>query len=139
MPSPPGCEVNLRTKAIRFFGCEDDKAKINAVEKHLAEVTRQLKARSGLTNKERRALNREANILRRWLEPKASLKMDRRVLKSIRNLGLSITPNRRWKPSKRRGREARRWNREQNLQRRPDYDPCVITTDELECIRRLRT
>jgi hypothetical protein len=110
---------------------------ISAAENRTALVTSQLDARSGLTSRERRALSNERNILRRWLEPKASLKIDHRALNNIRKQ-LSVTPNRRRKPSKRRARDARRWNREQNLQRRPDYDPCVVSTDQLEQIRQLR-
>ena len=133
----PACEVNLKTRAIRFLGCEDQEAMISAAENRFALVTSQLDARSGLTSRERRALSNERNILCRWLEPKASLKVDHRALNSIKQR-LSVTPNRRQKPSKRRARDARRWNREQNLQRRPDYDPCVISMEQLEQIRQLR-
>jgi hypothetical protein len=133
----PGCDVDLKTRAIRFLGCKDQEAMIRAAENRAALVTSQLDARSGLTNRERRALSNERNILRRWLEPKASLKIDHRPLNNIRKQ-LSVTPTRRRKPSKRRARDARRWNREQNLQRRPDYDPCVVNMEQLEQIQQLR-
>jgi hypothetical protein len=156
MPSPLGCEVDLGTKIIRFFGCEDDKAKVSAVEKRLALVTSQLRTRSGLTNKERRALSNEGNVLRRWLDPYpgATRTKDapwlfpeartpeerRRMLNRFRN----PTPKRR-KPTNRRAREARRWHREQppplglgTLQTRPGCNPPVVPMEVLESLRSLR-
>jgi hypothetical protein len=138
MSSPPGCELDLRTKAIRFFGCEDEKSNVNAVEKRLALVTSQ---RSGLTNKKRRALNREANILRRWLSPDARTSDWRSRLKGLKRSINNLKFSRRRKRTKRTVREARRTYREQHthLQRRPDYtQKPVISMDELEHIRRLR-
>src|SRR6266480_3797385 len=136
MPSPPGCEVDLRTKTIRFFGCEDQQAMISAVEKRLALVTSQLRSRSGLTNRERRALSNEGNVLRRWLSTEFETPDSPEVKKSLNNLRYA----RRKKPTKRRARKARQLYSEQHthLQRRPDYNPPpVITLDQLELMRRL--
>jgi hypothetical protein len=65
----PSCEVSLGTKEIRFLGDnrEDKEAQIRAAEKRAALVELELKARSGLTNRNRRALNRETNCLHEWL------------------------------------------------------------------------
>ena len=124
----PGCEVDLKTRAIRFLGCEDQEAMISAAEKRVALVTSQLDERSGLTNRERRALNREANILRRWLSPDAKTpEQRRRALNRLRNQRRAIMTNQRRKPTKRRARKARRDYREQRtLQKRPDYTPPVL-------------
>jgi hypothetical protein len=123
------CEVDLETKEIRFLGCEDDEAMINAAEKRLALVTSQLSARSGLTNRERRELNREGDILCRWLFPDdkrlATQRGEHARLINRHNRALS---GEKWrKPSKRERREARRHYREQHtVQKRPDYRPAAV-------------
>jgi hypothetical protein len=113
---------------------------ISAAEKRAALVTSQLDARSGLTNKERRALSNERNILRRWLFPDAETPLRRPgLLKSLTNLRKSMAKPR--KPTKRRARQARRTYREQHteLQRRPDHtQKPVISMEQLERARRLR-
>jgi hypothetical protein len=151
----PSCEVDLETKTIRFFACKDQEAMISAAEKRFALVISQLDARSGLTNRERRALNREANILRRWLDPYpgATRTKDpwlfpeartpeerRRMLNRVRN----PIPTRR-KTTNRRAREARRWYREQpppfglgTTQTRPDCNPPVVPMEVLKRLRSLR-
>jgi hypothetical protein len=60
------CEVDLATKGIRFLGCEGYEAMTSAVDERIAQLTSRLDARSGLTNRERRALNRERNFLQKW-------------------------------------------------------------------------
>jgi hypothetical protein len=133
------CEVNLETKKIRFLGCEDGEAMINAAEKRLALVTSRLSARSGLTNRYRRELNREGNILRRWLSPDGKkLATQRGNLARLINRHNRALSGQGWrKPSKRQRRDARRHYREQHtLQKRPDYRPPVMTEEErLELIK----
>jgi len=128
------CEVDLTTASIRFHGCESDEAKISAAERQLAMVAGQLNARSGFTNRERRQLKREANILRRWLFPDART-LSRARLQSIANrryCALSALSGQGWpKPSKRQRREARRNYRDAPpIERRPDYKPPVLTEPE---------
>lgn len=137
----PGCELNLKTRAIRFLGCEDQEAMIRAAEKRFALVTSHLDAHSGLTNRERRALNREANILHRWLFPDAKTPGERRrALNILGNQRRAIMTTQRRKPTKRRAREARRDYREhRTLQKRPDYtQPIVLSVEGRERLRRLR-
>jgi hypothetical protein len=135
----PSCEVDLEAKTIRFFACRDQEAMISAAEKRFALVTGQLDARSGLTNRERRALNREANILRRWLFPDAKTPRERRLsIKMANNLQRASGASGR-KTIRRRAREARRDYREQHtLEKRPDYTPSpVISQDQLKRMRQL--
>jgi hypothetical protein len=133
----PGCEVDLKTMAIRFSGCEGDKATIGLVEERLAAVTRQLGARSGLTNRERRELSREANILRRWLFPDDKRSVNQRGVRARlinrrrRALSVNASGEKSRKPSKRECREARRHYREQHApQKRPDYHTPVMMTEK---------
>jgi hypothetical protein len=67
MESPPICEVDLKTGTIRWPGCEDLETMIGAAENRLALVISQLSAPSGLTNRQRRGLNRGRNNLSLWL------------------------------------------------------------------------
>jgi len=127
------CEVDLTTKEIRFLGYGGDEAMINAAEKRLALVTSQLSARSGLTNRERRELNREGNILRRWLSPDGKkLATQRGDLARLINRHSRALSGEKWrKRSKRERREARRHYREQHtLQKRPDYHPAVVLPEK---------
>jgi hypothetical protein len=61
------CEVDLAAKTIRF-DCEDHEAQRTAVEKRIAQLTSMVNARSGWTNRGRRALNRERRFLLRWMD-----------------------------------------------------------------------
>jgi hypothetical protein len=61
------CEVDLATKTIHF-GCEDYAAQRDAAAKRIAQLTKLLNARSGWTNRGRRALNRERRFLLRWMD-----------------------------------------------------------------------
>jgi hypothetical protein len=127
------CEVDLKTKEIRFAGCEDDNAMIGMAEERLAAVTRQLGAKSGLTNRERRELSREANILRRWLFPDDKRSVNQRGMHArlINRRRRALSGEKSRKPSKRECREARRHYREQHtLQKRPDYRAPVVITEE---------
>jgi hypothetical protein len=136
-----GCEVDLKTRAIRFLGCEDQEAMIRAAEHRLAASSDMIGARSGFTNRDRRALNQEIKILRRWLSPDAKTpEQRRRALNRLRNQRRAITTNQRRKTTKRRAREARRDYREQRtLQKRPDYaPPIVLSIEGRERLRRLR-
>jgi len=63
------CGVDLATKMIRFAGCENREAMTAAAEKRLALVSAQLNGKGGLTNRERRVLSRERNLLSYWLMP----------------------------------------------------------------------
>ncbi len=135
------CEVSLDPREIRFRGCDSDEARIAAVKQRLSLIDGQLEARSGPTNKERRALNREANVLRRWLSPDDSLvKLPRSEKAKISNLRSGIRSAKRRKPTKRERRVSRRAYREQHelhVQVRPDYSPPVFSLDELKAIRRI--
>jgi hypothetical protein len=62
----PGCDVDLKTRAIRFLGCEDQEAMIRAAEHRLAALSDMIGAHSGFTNRQRQGMNRERNFLRRW-------------------------------------------------------------------------
>lgn len=62
----PGCEVDLKTRAIRFLGCEDQEAMISAAENRVAALSSMIGARSGFTNRQRQGMNRERNFLRKW-------------------------------------------------------------------------
>jgi hypothetical protein len=62
----PGCEVDLKTRAIRFIACEDQEAMIRAEEKRVAALSDMIAARSGFTNRQRREMNRERNFLHKW-------------------------------------------------------------------------
>jgi hypothetical protein len=135
----PGCEVDLKTRAIRFLGCEDQEAMMSVAENRVAALSSMIGARSGFTNRERRALNKEVRILRGWLSPDAKTpEQRRRALNRLRNQRRAITTNQRRKATKRRAREARRDYREQRtLEKRPDYTPPVLSVDELKRLRRL--
>jgi hypothetical protein len=61
-----GCEVDLKTRAIRFLGCEGQEAMIRAAEHRLAALSDMIGAHSGFTNRQRQGMNRERNFLRRW-------------------------------------------------------------------------
>jgi hypothetical protein len=123
----PSCEVDLATKTVRF-DCDDHEAQRTAAEKRLALINGQLNARSGLTNQKRRMLNREANMLQRWLSPDNDPKAKkRRELNRLRNQRRRILSGERRKPTKRECREARRFDREPHTQwKRPDYSPPVV-------------
>jgi hypothetical protein len=60
------CEVEA-TKTIHF-GCEDYAAQRDAAAKRIAQLTKLLNARSGWTNRGRRALNRERKFLLHWMD-----------------------------------------------------------------------
>ena len=62
----PGCEVDLKTRAIRFIACEDQEAMISVAEKRVAALSDMIAARSGFTNRQRREMNRERNFLHKW-------------------------------------------------------------------------
>ena len=62
----PGCDVDLKTRAIRFLGCADREAMISAAEKRVAALSDMIAARSGFTNRQRREMNRERNFLHKW-------------------------------------------------------------------------
>jgi len=103
------CEVDLTKASIRFSSCE---------------------SKSGLTNRERRALNREANILRRWLSPDARMLTRARFARIANRRRRALSGERLRKPTKREAREARCAYREQHtqpVQRRPNYEPPVLT------------
>src|SRR5262249_44053006 len=136
-------EVDLGAKQIRFHGCETAEAKISVAKTRLALVTSQLSARSGLTNRERKALNREANILRRWLFPDGQgLANQRGQNARLINRHRQALKGGSWrKPNKRERRTARRVYKEEHIQpvqKRPDYrQPILITEKErLELIGR---
>jgi hypothetical protein len=102
---------------------------ISAAEKRLALVTSQLSARSGLTNRERRELNREGDILRRWLFPDDTRLANQRGehARLINRHSRALSGEKWRKPSKRERREARRHYREEHaVQKRPDYHPAVV-------------
>ena len=62
----PGCDVDLKTRAIRFVACEDQGAMTRAAEKRVAALSDMIGARSGFTNRQRREMNRERNFLHKW-------------------------------------------------------------------------
>ena len=114
---------------------------ISVAENRVAALSSMIGARSGFTNRERRALNREAKILRRWLFPDAETPgQRRRQLNRLKNQRRAIITTRRRKPTKRRAREARRDYREQRaLQKRPDYtQPVVCGPERRKRLIRLR-
>ena len=61
------CYVNSKTRSwtIRYFGCNDENAKKQARAYRIEQIRKQLEGGSGLTNRERRELDREQNFLRR--------------------------------------------------------------------------
>ena len=133
----PG-RVDLATKKVHFTGCDDREAMVGAAGDRLALINSQLNARSGSTNRERRMLNREANILRRWLwpdyKPPAKQRSERnRFLNGFRNRRRSRKLTK-WgwpKPTKRECREARRTYREEHTQwKRPDWSQPVVCSEE---------
>jgi hypothetical protein len=133
---PQISQVSLESREIRFPGCDSHEAKVIAVEKRLVSVADQLAARSGVTNRERRALSREANMLRRWLSPDGNIppRKQRRQQASVSNL----QRRKRRKLTKRERREVRKSYRERTpIQVWPDYSPQVISVDQLEAIRRV--
>lgn len=61
-----GCDVDLKTRAIRFLDCADREAMISAAEKRVAALSSMIGARRGFTNRQRQRMNRERNFLRKW-------------------------------------------------------------------------
>jgi len=59
----PGCEVDLKTRTIRFLGCADEKAMTSAADKRVAALSGRISAPHGFTNRQRREMNRERNFL----------------------------------------------------------------------------
>ena len=62
----PACDVDLKTRAIRFLGCADREAMISAAEKRAAAVSGMIGAHTGFTNRQRQRMNRERNFLHWW-------------------------------------------------------------------------
>ena len=57
------CTVDLATKTIRFEGCKDREARCDAVKARIALLEDMMARPSGFTNRERRAMRREKNLL----------------------------------------------------------------------------
>ncbi len=68
---PPRCECELdpntgKVRKINFFNCPDDQnARTHVAANRIAQIEKQLAGRSGFTNRERRNLAKEANVLER--------------------------------------------------------------------------
>jgi hypothetical protein len=69
----PRCETYFDSKTrrptVRYFNCNDENAKNRARAHRIEQITKQLAARSGLTNRERRELHREGIFLQRLSPP----------------------------------------------------------------------
>jgi hypothetical protein len=69
MDVEPRCEVEFKPKTgeawkIRFFNCSDDREQQKRIrDRRLDQITKQLDCPHGLTNRERRRLNKERTIL----------------------------------------------------------------------------
>jgi hypothetical protein len=65
----PRCECYFNPEThgwtVRYFNCDDEKAERRADAYRIEEITKQLSSRSGLTNRERRELDRERDFLKR--------------------------------------------------------------------------
>jgi hypothetical protein len=61
----PQCEWPEAAKAARFWNCADDSDRRRAAKDRIEEITKQLNAGRGLTNKKRRELYHEADRLER--------------------------------------------------------------------------
>ena len=64
---PPRCECERYANGwkIRYFNCDDEDAKACAVKNRVDQLEEQRRGRSGLTNRERRALASQLNFLKR--------------------------------------------------------------------------
>jgi hypothetical protein len=65
----PRCECYFDSKTrswtLRYFNCSDETGRKRARAYRIEQITKQLSGGSGLTNRERRELDREQNFLRR--------------------------------------------------------------------------
>jgi hypothetical protein len=71
--TPPRCETYFDSKtrrpSIRYFNCHDENAKNRARAHRIEQITTQLAAGRGLTNREKRKLHRGRNFLQRLSPP----------------------------------------------------------------------
>jgi hypothetical protein len=61
----PRCEFDTATKKFRFWNCAGEADEIRAAKTRIEQNRKQLNTPSGLTNRERRALHNEADVLER--------------------------------------------------------------------------
>jgi hypothetical protein len=70
---PPRVECEFDRSAgswrLRFFNCTDETAKRHAVAHRIQQITKQLSVGRGLTNREKRELDRERRFLEREFTP----------------------------------------------------------------------
>jgi hypothetical protein len=69
----PRCETYFDSKTrrptVRYFNCTDENAENRARAHRIEQITTQLAAGSGLTNRKKRKLHRERNFLQRLSPP----------------------------------------------------------------------
>jgi hypothetical protein len=82
----PRCECYFDSKTrswtLRYFNCSDETGRKRARAYRIEQITKQLSGGSGLTNRERRELDRERNFLKRLSPPVSrSLRSERKEKK----------------------------------------------------------
>jgi hypothetical protein len=86
---PPRCECERSPNGwkVRYFNCDDENTQAYAVKNRVEQIEGQRRGRSGLTNRERRALASELNFLKRQFKlgqfPVPIGKLDKRKEKAM--------------------------------------------------------
>ena len=86
----PYCEFDQKTgklREIHFRNCASEADRDRAAKERIEQNRERLKARSGLTNKKRRRLHKEIDVLERWLEsmrPASAAEVDTRKEKKLK-------------------------------------------------------